>query len=482
MSMTMSGVVEARAIHGRFGRLTDAPASVVLVGARVVDPGAGVDEVRDLAIVDGVLRAAEDAPAGIRRIDARGLVAMPGLCDLHTHLREPGGEGAETIESGTRAAAHGGFTTVCAMPNTDPPLDEEARVAWVAGLGLSGASRVRVVAAVTRGRAGETLTDAAALAALGVVGFSDDGAAVPTARLARAALAALRPLGLPLVEHAEDHSLAAGTVMRAGPIASRLGLPGWPPSAELIVVERDIALAEETGARLHLTHLSTAAALEAVRRAKARGVRVTCDVTPHHLALTDAWVAGDRSFSWESPGPIAGDPFGVALEPGTAYDGTTRVNPPLTTREDALALLAGVADGSVDAIATDHAPHPPQRKLVELAAAAPGLIGLELALSLGIAAVDAGRLTLPQLVAALSTRPAALIGEERSLATGATAELTLVDPAARWRVAPEALASASANTPLLGRELPGVVRLTVADGRVTWDGLVAMEGQGEAIS
>ncbi len=458
-------------LRGRFGRLTDAAATVVLAGVRVVDPGSGEDAVRDLVIVDGRIRAAGPgaAPAGARRIDARGLVAIPGLCDLHAHLREPGGEGSETVESGSRAAAHGGFTTVCAMPNTEPPLDEEARVAWVQQRGAGAACRVRVIAAATRGRAGEVLTDAAALAELGVAGFSDDGAAIPTAKLARAALTALRPLGLPLIEHSEDPGLAAGTVMRGGPLATRLGLPGWPASAELTLVERDLALAEETGGRLHVTHLSTAAALDAVRRAKARGVRVTCDVTPHHLSMTDAWVAGDRSFSWEEPGPLAADPFVAELEAGTAYDGTTRVNPPLTTRADALALLAGVADGSVDAIATDHAPHPPQRTHVEFAAASPGLIGLEFALSLGLAAVEAGRLTLPQLVDALSCRPAALIGEDRSLAPGAVADLALVDPAAPWRVEADGLASASANTPLLGRELPGRVLLTVAAGRITWD-------------
>ncbi len=465
----MTAMTASPGIRGRFGSLTDAPASLVLAGVRVVDPGAGTDEIRDLAIVEGRIAEASHAPEGTPRLDATGLVAVPGLCDLHAHLREPGGEGAETIESGARAAAHGGYTTVCAMPNTDPPLDEEARVAWAQQRAMGAACRVRVVAAVTRGRAGEALTDAAALAELGVVGFSDDGAAVPTARLARAALIALGPLGLPLIEHPEDPGLAAGTVMRGGPLATRLGLAGWPASAELTVVQRDLALAEETGGRLHLTHLSTAAALESVRAAKARGVRVTCDVTPHHLALTDAWVAGDRSFAWEEPGPVAADPFGAALDPNHAYDGTCRVNPPLTTRTDALALLAGVADGSVDAIATDHAPHPPQRTLVELANAAPGLIGLELALSLGLAAVEAGRLSLTQLVAALATRPAALIGEDRGLGTGSLAELAVFDPAARWRVELDSLASGSSNTPLLGRELPGVVRLTVAGGRITWE-------------
>jgi dihydroorotase len=455
----------------RLGSLADAPASLLLRGARVVDPGSGTDAVADLAIHDGTFVEAADLPTDAVRIDADRLLAIPGLCDLHAHLREPGGEASETIASGTRAAAHGGYATVCAMPNTEPPLDEPARVAWVAVRAADAACRVRVVAAATRGRAGDALTDIGELAGLGIVGVSDDGAPVASPRLTRGLLAYLGPLGLPLIEHAEDPALAEGAVMRAGPVATRLGLGGWPASAELTVVERDIALAAETGGWLHVTHLSTAAALDAVRRAKASGVRVTCDVTPQHLALTDAWVAGDRRFAWDEPG----DPH-AALDPALAYDGSCRVNPPLTTRDDALALLAGVADGTVDAIATDHAPHPPERKLVEFAKAAPGMIGLETALSLGLAAVAAGCLSHADLVRAMATRPAQLIGEERSLAVGARADLVLVDPGASWRVERNTLASASANTPLLGRELPGVVRLTVASGRVTWvDGLSGLE-------
>jgi dihydroorotase len=358
------------------------------------------------------------------------------------------------------------------MPNTDPALDEPARVEWVLARGRHAAARVRVIAAATRGRAGDELTDLAALAEAGAVAFSDDGTAVADARLARSLMAYLAPLGLLLVEHAEEPSLARGAVMRAGGAATRLGLAGWPASAELTIVERDIALAAETGARLHLTHLSTAAAIEAVRAAKARGLPVTCDVTPHHLAMTDAWVAGDRGFAWDEVAGTGADPFVTPLDEALAYDGSCRVNPPLATREDALALLAAVADGTVDAIATDHAPHPPEAKAVEFERAAPGMIGLETALSVGLAAVEAGRLTLPELVAALATRPAALIGEERTLRPGALAELTVVDPQARWRVGTDTLASSSTNTPLLDRELPGVVRLTLASGRITYrDGI-----------
>ncbi len=445
----------------RFGSLADPMATLLLSGARIVDPASGTDREGDLAILDGRFVAAGSLPANAERIDGRGLVVAPGFCDLHAHLREPGMERAETIESGGRAAARGGFTTICAMPNTDPPLDRPEIVRWVLDRAKETACRVRVVAAATLDRAGERPVDLAALADEGIVGLSDDGAAVASELVARDLLQRMIAVGLPLFEHAEDAARAAGTVMRAGATATRLGLAGWLPAAEASMVERDIALAEETRGWVHFSHLSTAAALEAVRSAKKRGAHVTCDVTPHHLAMTDAWVAGDRRFSWEEPQPRFVDPL-------LAYDGACRVNPPLPSRADALALLGGVADGSVDAIATDHAPHPRERKRVEFTAAAPGMIGLETALSLGLAAVAAGRLEVTRLVEALSTGPAALIGEARSLKEGTLADLVLFDPTARWRVEAAELTSASSNTPLLGMELPGVVRLTVAEGRITY--------------
>jgi dihydroorotase len=437
-----------------FGSLTDPPATFTVVGARVIDPAGGTDAVRDLAVVDGVIVRAPDP--GAERFDGRGLVLAPGLCDLHAHVREPGSEAAETVASAARAAAHGGFTTICAMPNTEPALDSASAVAH--GSSAAGACRVRVIGAATIGRSGAEPAALASMAEAGAVGFSDDGASIADASTTRRVMELLSELGLPLVEHAEDAELAGDGVMREGLVALGLGLAGWPAEAELHVVERDLAIAEEAGARLHITHLSTAAGLAAVRSARSRGMEVTCDVTPHHLAMTDAWVAGSRRFAWDEPED----------HPERAYDGSCRVNPPLSTREDALALLEGVADGSVDAIATDHAPHPAERKLVPFGEAAPGLIGLETALSLSLAAVESGRLDLATLVAALSTRPASIIGETRSLEIGSAAELVLFDPDARWRVEPEALASASSNTPLLGMELPGVVRLTVAGGRVTY--------------
>ncbi|MBA3687358.1 MAG: dihydroorotase [Chloroflexi bacterium] len=459
-----------------FGSLGDPAATFVLTGVRVIDPWNDEDAVRDIAVVEGQLVDPAKAPSDAPRLDARGLVVGPGLCDLHVHLREPGMERAETVESGARAAAHGGFTTVCAMPNTDPPLDEPARVAMVLERARNRACRVRVIAAATRAREGERITEIGELARMGIAGVSDDGSVVASARVARGLLAYLAPLGLPLIEHAEDPALSAGSVMRAGPTATRLGLAGWPASAELSIVDRDIALAEETGGWVHFTHLSTAGGLDAIRRAKERGIRVTCDVTPHHLALTDAWVAGWRGFAWEEPTGVAADPFGAPLDATLAYDPACRVNPPLAPRAEALALLAGVADGTIDSIATDHAPHPLERKRVEFGAAAPGMIGLETALSLGLAAVEVGGLELVRLLGALSTRPAELIGEVRTLQPGSLADLVVFDPVARWRVEASGLASASSNTPLLGVELPGVVRMTVAGGRITYrDGLAAVD-------
>lgn len=288
----------------RFGSLLDDPVSLLITGARVIDPATGEDRVRDLALLDGRVAQPEQLPRDAERLDGSGLVAAPGFCDLHAHLRDPGDEAAELLASGGRAAARGGFTTICAMPNTSPPLDDAGRVRALLDAARDVAVRVRPIAAATRGRLGEELTPLGTLARLGVAGVSDDGAPIGNAAVMRRALAEAAELGLPVIQHAEDPALAAHSPMRAGPTALRLGLRGWPASAEATIVARDLILAAETGGRLHLTHLSTAAGLDIVRRARASGVRVSCDVTPHHLTLTDRWVAGERAFAWEEPGPL----------------------------------------------------------------------------------------------------------------------------------------------------------------------------------
>jgi dihydroorotase len=425
-------------------------ASFLLAGARLVDPSSGTDVVADLAVVDGML--AEPSP-DLRRLDGRGLVVAPGLCDLRASLA-PDLDDPAAIADLARCAARGGYTSVCLASSPERSRDIPARVA---GLHL------RAMGAMTRDGAGEQLADLRALADAGVVGVSD--AATRSAGLTRAALLYLAPLGLPLVVRAEEPSLSGGALVRAGRISTRLGLGGWPPSAEVVVVERDLALAAETGGWIHFSRISTAGALDAIRRGRAGGVRVTCDVAASHLALWDGWVAGDRRFSWDAADD--GSPFTRPLDPSLAYDGACRTDPPLPSLADARALLAGVADGTVDAVVSDHAPQPPQRKLVEFAAAAPGMVALQTSLSLGLAAVEAGALELHALLAALTSRPAALVGERRTLAIGSPADLVVFDPSARWVVERETLASVHANTPLLGREVPGAVRLTLADGRIT---------------
>ncbi|HET8586546.1 MAG TPA: dihydroorotase, partial [Candidatus Limnocylindria bacterium] len=364
-----------------------------------------------------------------------------------------------------RAAARGGYTMVCLQPDEARPLDRPEAVARMV-TAAAVATGVRVMAGAAASGNEDRLAELGALAEAGATAVVAPPGS--SAAQVRSALLYLAPLGLPLVVRPEDASLAGARPMRAGPTATRLGLSGWPASAEVVVVERDIALAEEVGGGIHLASLSTGGALDAVRRARARGVDVTCDVTPHHLALSDRWIAGDRRFAWDAAEPRA---FDDPLDPQLAYDGACRVDPPLASRADAAALLTAVDDGSVDAIATDHRPQPPQRKVVEFSAATPGIVGLQTALSLGLAAAAAGRIDLVTLLAALSSRAAMRVGERRGLAIGQPADLVIFDPTATWQVEREALASVHANTPLLGRELPGVVRLTVAAGRLTYDDL-----------
>ncbi len=450
--------------------------------AWAIDPASGRSGPADLVVRDGVLESLvwlEGADAV--GIDESGVVVAPGFVDLHAHLREPGGEAAETIASGLAAAARGGFTTLCAMPNTEPALDDPGLLATLAGAAARSGSPVRLLpyACVSAGRGGEVLAPLGALSDAGAIAFSDDGAPVWSATLLRSALLYAAELGRFVVDHPEDATLTHGAEAADGLVATVLGLPGWPVAAELAAVERDLAVLADVvrdapAARLHLTHLSTAAALDAVRRAKARGQPVTCDVTPHHLALADEWLAGARRWAWEAvrADGSARDPWADAALVAAPYDTALRVNPPLRSADDAVACLAALAEGTADAIATDHAPHTSVAKDVEFGAAANGMIGLETALGVALAAVDAGRLTLDRAIAALTVGPAAVLGPSFGppvgFVEGALADLVVFDRSASWRVSDETLLSRSRNTPLLGRDLPGEVLLTIAAGRVAY--------------
>ena len=450
--------------------------------AWLVDPDSGREGPGEIVVRDGLLEGVtwlEGAEA--EGVGAEGVVVAPGFTDLHAHLREPGGEDAETVASGLAAAGHGGFTTVCAMPNTDPCLDDPAVLSRLLAAASASGSPVRLLAhgTVTVGRAGETLAPIAELAAAGVVGLSDDGSPVASPSLLRNALLYGAMFGLPVVDHAEDATLTRGAEAHDGHVATVLGLRGWPAAAEEAAVARDLAVLrdvvrDEPGARLHLTHLSTAGALEQVRRAKAEGLPVTCDVTPHHLALTDEWIAGARRWAWEAVGEGGAprDPWSDRAITAGPYASSLRVNPPLRSADHAAACLAALVDGTVDAVATDHAPHTSVVKDVEFGMAANGIAGIETALGVLLTLVSAGRLTLARAIEALTVGPATVLGgrgragRAGGLAVGAEADLVVFDRGDHWTVGSDTLASRSANTPLLGRTLPGRVLATIAGGRL----------------
>jgi len=430
--------------------------TIAIQGGRVIDPANGIDATADVLIADGQV-AAVGPDAGkdaSETIDATGLVVCPGFVDIHTHLREPGFEHKETIESGTLAAARGGFTTICAMPNTEPPTDSAAAVEFVVRTAQAqGHVRVLPIGCVTRGRAGKELADLAELAQAGAVAFSDDGSPVADPHLMRRALEYASMHGTPVIEHSEDPALSAGGVMHEGWVSTRLGLAGIPTAAEEVAIARNLALAQETGSPVHCAHVSTAGSVELIRSAKARGVRVTAEVAPHHLALThEAVMQGAR----EAPG-------------GLAYDTNAKVNPPLRTPEDVAACIAGLLDGTIDCIATDHAPHATQDKLCEFDAAAMGISGLETAFGQSLSAVP-----LEKVIAALTIAPAAVLGLDRhvakigTLSEGAPGDVAVIDPNAEWTVEPETFASKGKNTPLAGRTLRGQVVATVYGGKVAW--------------
>ncbi len=425
------------------------PRRTVIRGARIIDPSQGLDEKRCLVVEGGQIAGMPKRPprGGTQlEIDGRGLWLVPGLVDLHTHLREPGQEYKETVETGAKAAVAGGFTTIVAMPNTDPPNDGRAVTELIIERAEeAGMARVLPAGAITKGLAGKDLSEMGDLRDAGCVVFTDDGRPVMNAGLMRRALEYARGLGVPVMTHSEDLDLAKGGVMNEGAAATRLGLRGVPASAEEVMVNRDIRLLKDTGGRLHVAHVSTAGAVGAVRDARRRGLQVTCEVTPHHFTLTD-----------------------VACE---QFDTSTKMMPPLRSEADRAALLDGMRDGTVQAIATDHAPHSSIEKDVEFDRAANGIVGLETALSLTLKIVLEGELGLSKAVELLTSGPAGVLGlDSGTLATGSKADFVLIDPEASWTVVPERFLSKGRNTPFRGWTLPGKVVGTWISGRRVYRG------------
>ncbi|MEO8349119.1 MAG: dihydroorotase [Acidobacteriota bacterium] len=424
-------------------------AALLVRGGRVVDPAAGRDGVADLLIEDGLVADVGErlSAGGAEVVEASGLLVLPGFIDLHAHLREPGHEYAETIASGSAAAAAGGFTAVCAMPNTDPANDGRSVTAFVAARGReAGSARVYPIGSLTRGRKGAELAEFGEMRSAGAVALSDDGDWLADGDVLRRALEHASLFGLPVVQHAEDRSLSRRAPMHEGAVSTRLGLAGQPDAAEAAAVARDLLIARLTKGRLHVAHVSTALSLAFLREAKARGIAVTCEVTPHHLTLTDEEVA--RS----------------------GYSTRFKMNPPLREAADVEALVAALVDGTVDAIATDHAPHHEDEKGVEFDGAPFGVVGLETAAAVvHDRLVVPGRLTLRRFVEVFSTGPARAFNlPGGTLAPGSPADVTLFDPAKRWTVDPSRFVSLGRSTPFAGWELVGRPAGTIVAGAVVW--------------
>ena len=419
---------------------------LLIKNGRVLDPASNSDALKDVLLKDG--RIKEIAPpgklpvdSGVEAFDASGLIVAPGFIDMHVHLREPGQENSETIETGTLAAARGGFTAVCCMPNTRPVNDNASITRFIVDRAkVHGHVRVWPIGAASVGSKGESISDIAAMREAGIVAVSDDGKPIATAKLARQIMDYCRTLELPVIEHAEDVSLAAGASMREGVASTRLGLPGMPAAAESVCVARDVQIAELTGARLHIAHLSAKSSLEQVRFAKQHGLHVTCEVTPHHFTLIDEDVT---------------------------YDSRFKMNPPLAAREDREALLQGLADGTVDAIATDHAPHEPAIKDVEFDRAPFGILGFETAVGLALEQlVHAGKIKLMRMVELFTCGPARVLGKERKLAAGEPADITIFSLDRPWTYRVKESASKSRNSPFDGRTFKGGPVVTIVGGKI----------------
>lgn len=428
---------------------------IVIRGGRVIDPAAGIHDTLDVLVRGGkVAGVGRNLPAeGARELDAKGCIVAPGFVDLHAHLREPGFEQKGTIATETLAALYGGFTTVCAMPNTVPAPDSgPVLAALLERIERDAAVRVLPIGCVTRRREGKELAELAELAAGGAVAFSDDGSPVADGALMRNALQLVAALGLPLSEHSDDPALNADGVMNEGAVSERLGLKGQPAAAEVAAIARNIALCEATGGRLHIAHVSTARSVELVADAKARGLPVTCEVTPSHLFLTEDAV------------------FGAGREP--LYETNARINPPLRTEADREALIGGLNAGIIDAIATDHAPHGQEDKLCEFDLAAPGISCFDTAVATLMTLYDRGELNLVETIAALTSGPVRAFGLSGrvpgigTLAEGTLADITVVDPSAEWTVDVSAFRSKGKNSPLDGAKLLGRVRAVVTRGEL----------------
>jgi len=421
---------------------------LLIKNGRVVDPASRTDAPRDV-LLDGEVVKEVGEPGRFSAIkdaevfDAGGMIVAPGFIDLHVHLREPGQESSETIETGTKSAARGGFTAVCCMPNTKPVHDNASITRFIVDKARTvGAIRVWPIGAASIGSQGEAIAEIAAMKEAGIVAVSDDGRPIATARLTRQVMDYCRSLDLPVIEHSEDVSLAAGAVMREGVTSTRLGLRGMPAAAESVCVARDVQLAELTGARLHIAHLSAKGSLDQVRAAKSHGLRVTCEVTPHHFTLIDEDVQ---------------------------YDSRFKMNPPLASREDREALIAGLADGAVDVIATDHAPHEPALKDVEFDRAPFGILGFETAIALSLEQlVHSKKISLTRMVELFTTGPACVLGMERKLAAGAPADVTIFSTTHEWTYNVNDSPSKSRNSPFDGRSFRGAPMATIVAGKLAY--------------
>ena len=441
---------------------------LLIKGGRLIDPSQGIDGIADLLVEDGVVSGMAphiEPPEHAEVIDATGMVVCPGFIDVHCHLREPGFEDKETIATGTLAAARGGFTTVCAMPNTNPTMDTASTLEYVLRKARDEAAvRVLPIGCVTKQSKGAELAEMGELAEAGAIGFSDDGNPVVNSNIMRQALSYSSALGLPIINHCEEPSLFHGGSMNEGWISNRLGIKGIPNSAEDIMVARDINLAELTGGRYHVAHLSTAGALELVRRAKERGMKnVTAEVTPHHLTLTDEAILGRTADGSNGSGAYA--PLTSA-----AYDTTAKVNPPLREQADMEAMIQGLRDGVIDLIATDHAPHNRTDKECTFHEAAFGISTLETALGQLMALVHSGAIDLPLLIEKMTLAPARFLRRTDigTLKQGAPADITIIDPDTKWVVDTAQFASKGKNTPLQGATLKGHVHATLLEGQIVY--------------